>query len=52
MSILEVQQTIEKEVFVSYIIPFEFVAVDYLYYKENTSPQQSMCEQTVLRFSI
>ena len=46
------QQTIEKEVFASYIIPFELVAVICLYYKESTCHQQSMSQQTVLRLSI
>ena len=46
------QQAIEKKLFVSYIISFELVAVNCLYYKENTCHTQSVCEQTVLRFSI
>ena len=44
------QQTIEKESFVSKINPFELVVVNCLYYKQNTYHRQSMCEQTVLRF--
>ena len=46
------QQTIEKEAFVSNINPFELVAGNCLYYKENTYNWQSMSQQTVLRLSI
>ena len=45
------QQTIEKEVFVSYIIRFELVAENCLYYKEKTCYRESMCQQTFPRFS-
>ena len=46
------QQTIAKEYFVSNTNPFYLVAVDCLYYKENTCHRQSMCEQTALRLWI
>ena len=46
------QEKIEKESFISNINPFELVAVNRLYYKENTCHRQYMCEQTVLRFWI
>ena len=46
------QETIEKEVFVCYIIPSELVAVNCVCYKETTCHRQPMCEQAVLRFLI
>ena len=46
------QQTIEKESFVSNINPFELVDVNCLYYKENTCHRQSTCEEAVLRVWI
>ena len=30
------QKKIKKEIFVSYIISFQLVAVNYFYYKDNT----------------
>ena len=46
------QETIGNKVFVSYIIRFELVAVNCLDCKDNTFHRQSMCEETVLSFSI
>ena len=45
-------KTIEKEAFVSNMNHFELLTGNCIYYKEITCHQQSMCEQTVLRFWI
>ena len=42
----------KRKVFVFEIIASELIALDCLYYEENTCHPQGMCEQTVLRFCI
>ena len=49
---LEIVQKNLKEQFLSLIIAFQLVAVNCHYYEEHNCYQQSMSEQTVLRFHI
>ena len=50
MEITEMQKKSQKESFASEIIVSELVALNCVYYDENTCHRQSMCQQTVLRF--
>ena len=43
---------IQKKSFVSEIMVSELVALNCFYKEENTCNRQSMCQQTVLRFSV
>ena len=43
IQILEMEQKVEKKLFVFYITAFELVAGNYQYYKEFTCYRQSMC---------
>ena len=46
------KKAIARKFFVFEIIPSEFVALNCLYQEENTSHQNSVCLETVLRCCI